>query len=34
MTVIAYALTSFEAHGNEGMMMPRHAVMCCRMRAF
>ena len=31
MTSIARTLTSPEAHGVAGMMMPRRAVMCCRM---
>ena len=33
MTPNAHALTSLEAPGIAGMMMPRRAVLCCRMCA-
>jgi hypothetical protein len=33
MTDHARALTSFEAFGNAGMMMPARAMSCCRMCA-
>jgi hypothetical protein len=33
MTVRVRALTSFEARGTAGMMMPVRSVMCCRMCA-